>query len=139
VRIARSHGGYVAGSDTNVDRVGNRTRTTGRHDLRDRSDRFGDAFVFSGDSEAFAGLANFADGAAVLAHDCSFPDDVDVSNHPTPSQLGEALAGAEIGRVYLTHFYPHAEGNHEEMIEAVRRGYDGDVRIASDLTTLRIE
>jgi hypothetical protein len=44
VRIARSHGGYVAGSDTNVDRVGNRTRTTGRLVLRVRSDRFGDAF-----------------------------------------------------------------------------------------------
>ncbi|PSQ25344.1 MBL fold metallo-hydrolase [Halobacteriales archaeon QS_9_68_17] len=110
-----------------------------RHSMPCLAYRFGDAFVFSGDSEAFAGLANFADGAAVLAHDCSFPDGVDVSNHPTPSQLGEALAGAETGRVYLTHFYPHAEGNHEEMIEAVKRGYDGDVRIASDLTTLRIE
>jgi len=31
------------------------------------------AFVFSGDSEAFPGLASFADGARVLAHDCPFP------------------------------------------------------------------
>lgn len=44
VTIARNHDGYVAGSDTNVDRVGNRTRTTGRLVLRVRSDRFGDAF-----------------------------------------------------------------------------------------------
>lgn len=44
VTIARNHDGYVAGSDTNVDRVGDRTRTTGRLVLRVRSDRFGDAF-----------------------------------------------------------------------------------------------
>ena len=92
----------------------------------------GGDFVFSGDSEAFEGLANFADGAAVLAHDCSFPDDVDVSNHPTPSQLGELLAGHDYGRVYLTHLYPHTEGRHEEMLGSVARAYDGDVRVARD-------
>ncbi|WP_277552792.1 MBL fold metallo-hydrolase [Halobaculum limi] len=95
------------------------------------ADTTGD-FVFSGDSEAFTGLANFADGARVLAHDCSFPDEVDVDNHPTPSQLGEALAGRDIDRVYLTHLYPHTEGHHEEMIESVRRHFDGDVRVARD-------
>jgi ribonuclease BN (tRNA processing enzyme) len=89
-------------------------------------------FVFSGDSEAFAGLANFADGAAVLAHDCSFPDEVDVSNHPTPSKLGDALAGTDVGRVYLTHLYPHTEGKHEEMLDSVGARYDGDVRFARD-------
>ncbi|WP_394351837.1 MBL fold metallo-hydrolase [Halogeometricum sp. CBA1124] len=89
-------------------------------------------FVFSGDTEAFEGLANFADGAAVLAHDCSFPDEVDVSNHPTPSQLGAALAGHDVGRVYLTHLYPHTEGKHEEMLASVGNRYDGDVRFARD-------
>jgi ribonuclease BN (tRNA processing enzyme) len=110
-----------------------------RHSTTCLAYRFGDTFGFSGDSEAFDGLANFAEGVAVFAHDCSFPDDVDVSNHPTPSQLGEAFSGTEIGRLYLTHFYPHTEGKHEEMIDSVRQRFDGDVRIASDLTTLRIE
>ncbi|MEF8812906.1 MAG: MBL fold metallo-hydrolase [Halovenus sp.] len=98
------------------------------------------AFVFSGDSEAFAELATFADGAAILAHDCSFPDGVDVSNHPTPSQLGETLAaaGADIGRIYLTHLYPHTEGNHEEMLESLTSHYDGDVRMAEDGLTVDV-
>lgn len=98
------------------------------------------AFVFSGDSEAFEELAAFADGAAVLAHDCSFPDGVDVSNHPTPSQLGETLATAEvdIGRIYLTHLYPHTEGNHEEMLESLANHYDGDVRMAEDGLTVEV-
>jgi len=91
-------------------------------------------FVFSGDSEAFTDLVEFADGAAVFVHDCSFPDEVDVSNHPTPSVLGETLdeADAELGRVYLTHLYPHTEGNHEEMLESLGKAYDGDVRFAED-------
>ncbi|RLM57325.1 MBL fold metallo-hydrolase [Halobellus sp. Atlit-31R] len=99
-------------------------------------ERTGD-IVFSGDSEATARLANFADGAAVLAHDCSFPDGVDVSNHPTPSQLGAALAGHDVGRVYLTHLYPHTEGRHEEMLASIGSRYDGEVRFARD--GLRVE
>jgi ribonuclease BN (tRNA processing enzyme) len=100
----------------------------------------GPAFVFSGDSEAFAGLVEFADGAAVLAHDCSFPDGVDVSNHPTPSSLGEALAAADadLGRVYLTHFYPHTRGHEEAMLESVGDRYDGDVRLARDGLSVEI-
>ncbi|GGI98258.1 MBL fold metallo-hydrolase [Halobellus salinus] len=93
--------------------------------------------VYSGDGEASASLASFADGAAVLAHDCSFPDDVDVATHPTPAQLGEALAGHSFGRVYLTHLYPHTEGRHDEMLDSVGRAYDGEVRFASD--GLRVE
>ncbi|PSP55482.1 MBL fold metallo-hydrolase [Halobacteriales archaeon QS_1_67_19] len=102
--------------------------------------RFGDRFTFSGDSEAFEGLANFADGCQVLAHDCSFPDEVDVDNHPTPTQLGEALAGsgAAIDRVFLTHRYPHTEGRHEEMLDSIERVYDGDVRFADDLRTVEL-
>jgi ribonuclease BN (tRNA processing enzyme) len=98
----------------------------------------GGDLVYSGDSEAFRGLTGFADGASVLVHDCSFPDDVDVSNHPTPSQLGAALAGREIDRVYLTHLYPHTEGRHAEMLESVGEAYDGDVRFARDGLTIAV-
>jgi ribonuclease BN (tRNA processing enzyme) len=108
-----------------------------RHSMPCLAYRVDDDFVFSGDSEAFAGLANFAAGARVLAHDCSFPDEVDVSNHPTPTQLGEALSGVDVGRVYLTHLYPHTDGKHAEMLRAVERGFDGDVRMATD--GLRVE
>lgn len=100
----------------------------------------GPSFVFSGDSEAFEELIGFADGAALLVHDCSFPDEVDVSNHPTPTQLGRALAGADadIGRVYLTHLYPHTDGKHEEMLESLEAEYGGDVRFARDGLTVDV-
>ena len=111
-----------------------------RHSLPCLAYRFDDSLTFSGDSEAFEGLANFADGCDVLVHDCSFPDEVDVDNHPTPTQLGRALAdsGAEIGRVFLTHLYPHTEGRHDEMLESMDAAYDGDVRFAEDLRTVEL-
>jgi ribonuclease BN (tRNA processing enzyme) len=96
--------------------------------------------TFSGDSEAFNQLVDFADGSAVFVHDCSFPDEVDVSNHPTPKTLGRTLADAEasVGRVYLTHLYPHTDGKHEEMLESVGSHYDGDVRFARDGLTIDV-
>jgi ribonuclease BN (tRNA processing enzyme) len=110
-----------------------------RHSLPCLAYRFDGAFAFSGDTEAFRGLAEFAEGAAVLAHDCSFPDGVDVDNHPTPSELGRALSGHEIGRVYLTHLYPHTTGEHEAMLSSIGEHYDGDVRFAEDMLSLTIE
>lgn len=98
------------------------------------------AFAFSADSEAFTDLIEFADGVALLVHDCSFPDEVDVSNHPTPTQLGETLADADadVGRVYLTHLYPHTENNHEAMLDSISEHYDGDVRFPQDGLTVDV-
>ena len=114
-----------------------------RHSMPCLAYRFGGAggpFAFSGDSEAFDDLAAFADGCEAFAHDCSFPDSVDVSNHPTPTQLGEALASADpsIGTVYLTHLYPHTDGAHQDMVASIRSQYDGDVRFASDGLTIHV-
>ncbi|MFB6111493.1 MAG: MBL fold metallo-hydrolase, partial [Halobacteriaceae archaeon] len=53
--------------------------------------RFDDVLTFGADSEAVRHLVDFASGTDYLIHDCSFPDDVDVANHPTPGQLGRVL------------------------------------------------
>jgi ribonuclease BN (tRNA processing enzyme) len=108
------------------------------HSMQCLAYRLGDAVAVSGDTEADPGLAAFADGVAVLVHDCSFPDGVDVSNHPTAGALGGALAGNEFGTVYLSHFYPHAEGHEESMVAAVRERYDGAVRVARDGLTVTL-
>jgi len=89
-------------------------------------------FAFSGDTEAFAGMARFVEGCRVVAHDCSFPDSVDVDGHPTPSQLGDTFADSGVEHLYLTHLYPHTEGNHEEMCATIAESFDGEVHIARD-------
>ena len=106
----------------------------------DGSDGDRPTVAYSSDSAATPELVEFADGAAVFIHDCSFPDDVDVSGHPTPAELGRALGAADaaLGRVYLTHLYPHTDGRHEEMLASVGEHYDGDVRIARDGLTIDV-
>jgi ribonuclease BN (tRNA processing enzyme) len=103
-----------------------------------RFERDDAAFTFSGDSEAIDAIAELADGSAVLAHDCSFPDEVDVDNHPTPDSLGETLAGTDLGRFYLTHLYPHTDGEHEEMLDSLQKHVDVDVQFARDGLTIEI-
>lgn len=89
--------------------------------------------TLSGDTEAFAGMASFSDGSDVLVHDCSFPDGIDVSNHPTPTELGESLASVDVDMLLLSHLYPHTGGREEEMAKSVREaGFDGDVEVAGD-------
>ncbi|MGB9987738.1 MBL fold metallo-hydrolase [Salarchaeum japonicum] len=106
-----------------------------RHSMRCFAYRIDD-FAYSGDSEAFDDLAAFADGTEVFVHDCSFPDEVDVSNHPTPRALGAALAGNDYGTVYLTHRYPHTDGREDEMLASIREHYDGAVELAREGDTV---
>lgn len=97
-----------------------------------------DGFAYSADTEASEELAAFADGVDLLVHDCSFPDGIDVSNHPTPRALGDVLAGHDYGTVYLTHLYPHTRGHEDAMIDSVNENYDGEVRIAQDGETVEL-
>jgi len=102
------------------------------------ADPEGDAeFVFSGDTEAFEGLARFAEDCRVVAHDCSFPDSVDVDGHPTAGQLGEAFADSSVDHLYLTHLYPHTDGKHDQLCASVTDRFDGEVHVARD--GLRVE
>lgn len=109
------------------------------HSMRCHAYRLDDVLTISGDTEASEDVAALADGSRVLVHDCSFPDEIDVSNHPTPSQLGELLADSatRVDELYLTHLYPHTDGKHDEMLASIADHYDGAVEVAHD--GLRIE
>ncbi|WEL21701.1 Metal-dependent hydrolase of the beta-lactamase superfamily [Halorhabdus sp. BNX81] len=98
------------------------------------------AVVFSGDTVAVPEFLTVADGAEVLVHDCSFPDDIETDNHATPASLGTALdaADATVGTLYLTHLYPHTDGRHQEMVASVRERYDGAVAVARDGLTAEL-
>lgn len=99
--------------------------------------RIDDLFAFSGDTAAAERIAEFADGAAVLVHDCAHLDETR-SNHATPEALGRTLADADIGALYLTHLYPDAAANAERMRRTVREYVDADVRVAQDLEPIEI-
>ncbi|KAF5418566.1 MAG: Ribonuclease Z [Candidatus Methanogaster sp.] len=96
--------------------------------------------VYSGDTEPVKSIALLASGADLLIHECSFPDSVpDVTNHTTPRTLGGMMAGVAVGRIILTHLYPHTVGHEDEMVATVHKYCGCDVTIGSDMETVVLD
>lgn len=108
------------------------------HSMECLAYRIDEMVTISGDTEPSEAVFDLADGSAVLIHDCAFPDDVDVSNHTRPRGLGRGLANIDVGRVYLTHLYPHCQGREDDMVASVQEHWDGTVAPAEDLLTISI-
>ena len=95
--------------------------------------------VYSGDTEPVKSIARLSDGADILIHECSFPDSVaDVTNHTTPTILGKMMRSISVGRIILTHLYPHTRGFEDEMVNVVREYCGCDVAIGEDMETVVI-
>ena len=96
--------------------------------------------VYSGDTEPIKSIAALASGADLLIHECSFPDSVpDVTNHTTPRMLGDMMVGIAVGRIILTHLYPHTVGFEDEMVATVHEYCGCDVTIGEDMETVVLD
>ncbi|MEA1895736.1 MAG: MBL fold metallo-hydrolase [Euryarchaeota archaeon] len=96
--------------------------------------------VYSGDTEPIESIAALASGADLLIHECSFPDSVpDVTNHTTPRMLGDMMVGVAVGRIILTHLYPHTIGFEEEMVATLHEYCGCDVTIGQDMETVVLD
>ncbi len=98
--------------------------------------KFDNQLVICGDSEPEPALVDFVRGCRVLIHECSFPDSMPAPLHATPTVLGEALAHADVEWLVLTHFYPQAAAQTEELIRAVRKNFPHKVTVATDLQVI---
>ncbi|MFP4590056.1 MAG: MBL fold metallo-hydrolase [Halobacteriales archaeon] len=109
-----------------------------RHSVPCLAYRLDDRLTISGDTEPSEDVVELADGCAVLVHECAFPDEIETSNHTRPSELAEVLRDVEVGRVYLTHLYPHCQGREATMQSTIAEAWGGDVSVAEDLLTVRV-
>ena len=98
--------------------------------------------VISGDTRPCRSLIQLAKGADLLLHECSFPDDMSeiarITNHSTPSEVGNVASKAAVKGVVLTHLFPHWSGREKEMTESVSAKFGGKVIIARDLLEITI-
>ncbi len=102
--------------------------------------KFDGRLAVCGDSEPVPSLKAFASGCEALVHECSYTDaHPDGAGHATPGGLGRALAGAELGALWLTHFYPEAAAAGAALLRGVRAHFDGAVRLAHDGTRIVLE
>ena len=94
----------------------------------------GKTLVFSGDTAPCDNIVEIAKDADVLVIECSFPETTGVKKgHCIPSQVGEIATAARVKKVILTHLFPVCKGKEDEMIEEVKKHYNGEVHIANDL------
>lgn len=87
--------------------------------------------VYSGDTDYSENLLRLAAGADLLICEAAFPDEIKVEGHMTPSLAGWTAAGAGVGSLVLTHFYPECEN--ADMTGQCRKTWDGPLVLAVDL------
>jgi ribonuclease BN (tRNA processing enzyme) len=92
--------------------------------------------VYSGDTGESAALADFSRATDLLLLECSFPEDLAVEGHLTPSSAGRIASAAAPGRLVLTHFYPACEGR--DLLAELRSTYHGEAVLAEDGMRIRI-
>ena len=97
-----------------------------------------DKVVISGDTEPSPKLGEFADGCELLFHECSFPDELAMPGHSSPSKLGQVLADRAIKTLILVHLYPQAASKAELLIRQVQSRFSGEVKVAKDLDSFMI-
>ena len=99
-------------------------------------DKRGKTLVYSGDTDYCRGLIELSKDADLLILECSFPDNIKVEGHLTPTLAGKIAKEAKVKRLILTHLYPI--NNKTEITKTVRRIYKKRFYVASDLLRIII-
>jgi len=100
-------------------------------------DSSGCSVVYSGDTDYCQSLIDIASGTDLLILECSFPDTEPRPGHLTPSLAGKIARESGCHRLILTHFYPACDRT--DILAALQREFTGEITVAEDLFSLRIE
>ncbi len=90
----------------------------------------GKALVYTGDTVYSRELIDLAKGADLLITECSFPDEMPVEGHLTPSRAGDLAREAGAKKLLLCHFYPEAT-SHQVALQC-RARYEGELIVSTD-------
>ncbi len=106
------------------------------HSLAYRLEGGGSVTVFTGDTGYDPVLVELADGADLLVAESSFPDELAVDGHLSPSRVGLLAREASVARVLLVHMYPETDSF--DLEAECRRVFPGPVIVAHDLLRLEV-
>jgi ribonuclease BN (tRNA processing enzyme) len=96
----------------------------------------GRAVVVTGDTAWDPVLIELAGGADLLIAECSYPDELAVEGHLSPSLVGRIAREAGVAEVLLVHMYPETDSF--DLGQECAREYLGKVTVGHDLLRLRI-
>ena len=98
--------------------------------------------VVSGDTRPCKSVIDLAEGADLLIHECSFPDDMlefaRQTYHSIPSEVGDVANQAGVKKVVLTHLFPPCKGRETEIVKSVSTKFAGEVILSHDLLEINV-
>jgi len=100
------------------------------------TDPNGKAAVYSGDTDFCPGIIELSRNCDLLILECSFPDNLKVKGHLTPSEAGRIASEASAKKLLLTHFYPQCDS--ADILTPVKKCYNGEILTAEDLLKISI-
>ncbi|MDY6844744.1 MAG: ribonuclease Z [Thermodesulfobacteriota bacterium] len=96
----------------------------------------GRVVVYSGDTDYCENIIELARDSDILILECSFPDELRVEGHLTPSLAGKIASLAHAKKLILTHLYPQCDDF--DILSACKHCFDGEVIVASDFMKLTL-
>jgi len=99
-------------------------------------DSAGHSLTYSGDTDLCSEIIDLAKETDLLVLECSFPDDMKVEGHLTPSLAGTIAQKARCRKLLLTHFYPPCDSI--DIPSVVQKVYSGEILLAEDLLRLTV-
>ncbi|HKM75172.1 MAG TPA: MBL fold metallo-hydrolase [Candidatus Bathyarchaeia archaeon] len=98
--------------------------------------------VISGDTRPCKSLAELAEDADLLIHECSFPEDMSemarITNHSIPSEVGAIANQAGVRKLVLTHLFPLCNGREDEIVKSIKNRFTGEVIVGHDLLEIEL-
>jgi ribonuclease BN (tRNA processing enzyme) len=94
----------------------------------------GKVMVYSGDTGYCPAIVELSKGADILFLECSFPDDLKMEGHLTPSTAGKIAEEAKVKKLVLVHMYPICDKYDLEAL--CRKEYGGEVITGRDMMKL---
>jgi ribonuclease BN (tRNA processing enzyme) len=99
------------------------------------------SITFSGDIDAkgLAGLRTIAKGSDLLVFNSVVLDPpgspaILYTLHTPPRAIGELARDAGVRSLLLSHISPAVEANQDEVLDSIKRSYQGPVSLAADRT-----
>ncbi len=96
----------------------------------------GKSIVISGDTDYCESIISLGKNTDILVLECSFPDDLKVKGHLSPSSAGKIATKSNCKKLILTHFYPVCEKY--DLIEECRKSFAGEIILAEDIMKIQV-
>ncbi|MBM3254570.1 MAG: MBL fold metallo-hydrolase [Candidatus Omnitrophica bacterium] len=96
----------------------------------------GKVIVYTGDTDYCENLVKLSKNADILLIESSFPDELKVAGHLSPSYVARVATLADVKKVILIHMYPVCENF--DIIGMIKREFYGVVLKGSDLMNIKV-